>query len=88
MLERAVDSTRKPQSMTVAERRDEVAYILARGLVRCVRDARQGMAAKFEKGSDSCRDGLELSGQSSLTVAPQTGRPGCSSTTSTMKGAT
>ena len=88
MPERAVDTTRNPESMTVAERRDEVASILAHGLVRSVRDARNRTSSPVKKVSESGEDGLELGGQSSLTVAPQTGRPGCSSTTCTMKGAT
>lgn len=82
------DANRDPETMSPNERRDEVACILARGLVRAVRHARRGTTAKFEKGSESCRDGLELDGRSSLTVAPQPGRPGCSSTRRQTKGDT
>lgn len=74
MPERAVDTTRKPESMTVAERRDEVASILARGLVRTVRDARNRTSFPVKKVSEAGRDGLELRDYGGLTVAPQPAR--------------
>ena len=56
-------STPAPEKMTVEERADEVASILARGLVRAVRET------AAHGGSPATR--LDLSGDSSLTVAPR-----------------
>lgn len=56
-------STRDPETMTADERGDEVASILARGVVRAVREA-----AAYGDSPATC---LDLSGDSSLTVAPR-----------------
>jgi len=66
-----VDRTRNPESMTADERRDEVASILARGMVRAVRLAR---ARTSPVGEDPEKDGgtcLELSEEPRLSVAPR-----------------
>lgn len=64
-----IDSTRDPESMTEVERRDEVASILARGLVRAVAAARARAGIRPD-----CRPTcLELSGDSRLSVAPRPG---------------
>lgn len=52
-----------PESMTADERADEIASLLARGLVRAVRDQRGA--------GDSPATCLDLSGDLSLTVAPR-----------------
>lgn len=57
-------STRKPESMTPAERDAEIASILARGLVRAHRARREDAASS----GDSRAEGLELSGDASLSV--------------------
>ena len=71
MPERAVDTTRKPETMTVAERRAEVTSILARGLVRTVRLARSRTSPNLEKISKAGEDGLELGKHAGLSVAPR-----------------
>lgn len=57
-------STRKPESMTPAEREAEIASILARGLVRAHRAQHENAA----NSGDSRAEGLELSGDASLSV--------------------
>jgi len=59
-----VVSTRKPESMTPAERDAEIASILARGLVRAHRARRENEA----NSAESRAEGLELSGDASLSV--------------------
>ena len=71
MPERAVDASRNPESMTIDERSDEVASILARGLVRSVRDARSRTSSPVKKVLESGEDGLELGDHAGLTVAPR-----------------
>lgn len=57
-------STRKPESMTPAERDAEIASILACGLVRAHRARREDAA----NSGESRAEGLELSGDPSLSV--------------------
>jgi hypothetical protein len=71
MPERAVDSTRNPETMTVAERRAEIASILARGLVRAVRNAKSGTSSAVQKVSESGDSVLDLPTDSPLSVAPR-----------------
>jgi len=59
-----VVSTRKPESMTPAEREEEITRILARGLMRAHRAWREDAA----NSGDSRAEGLELSGDASLSV--------------------
>jgi hypothetical protein len=68
---RSFDATRNPESMTIAERRGEVARILARGLVRSIRLTRSDTSSPVKKVSESCVDGLELGVHAGLTVAPR-----------------
>lgn len=64
-----IDTTRDPESMTEAERRDEVSSILARGLVRAVAEARAN--ARIRPGlAPTC---LDLHGDPRLSVAPRPG---------------
>ncbi len=56
-------STRDPERMTAEERTDEVASLLARGVVRALKEARP-----FGDSPATC---LDLSGKTSLTVAPR-----------------
>ncbi len=56
-------STRDPERMTAEERTDEVASLLARGVVRALQEARPR--------EDSPATCLDLSGKTSLTVAPR-----------------
>lgn len=56
-----IDSTRDPENMTEAERRDEVASILARGLSRAIAATRAerinvGQAPARDAGLDTTRD--------------------------------
>ena len=69
MPERDVDTTRNPETMTVAERRAEVASILARGLVRSARLARSGTSLALQKVSEAGESGLDLPGDLPLSVA-------------------
>jgi len=71
MPSRTIDTTRNPESMTVAERRAEIAHILARGLIRVVRNARSGTSLTVQKVSESGGSGLDLPADSPLSVAPR-----------------
>lgn len=64
-----IESTRDPESMTEAERRDEVGSILGRGLVRAVSASRA--CAGFR--SDPAPTCLDLPGDLRLSVAPRPG---------------
>lgn len=64
-----IDSTRDPESMTEAERRGEVASILARGLVRAVA-ASLGRVGIRSDPPPTC---LDLHGDPRLSVAPRPG---------------
>lgn len=66
---RAMDTTRDPETMTADERRDEVASILACGLVRAVGAARARAGIRPDCGQ-TC---LELSGDPRLSEAPRPG---------------
>lgn len=66
--EPAVPAITDPATMSAADRRDEVASILACGLLRCVRLSRSRTSAPPEKVSDSGNIGLELGEHSRLTV--------------------
>ena len=69
MPERTVDTTRNPEAMTVAERRAEVASILARGLVRSARLARARTPLVLQEVLETGESGLDLSGGLPLSVA-------------------
>ena len=64
-----MDATRQPDTMTEAERRDEVAAILAKGMLRTIRQRRGDMANAREKVSELSPPGLDLSDDSPLSVA-------------------
>ncbi len=68
-----MDSTHNPETMTVEERRAEVARILARGLVRCAREARQRTSDPPQEVSDSRPTRLASVPDLSLTVAHRPG---------------
>jgi len=62
-------STRDPQTMTERERRDEVAAILAAGLLRCIRADKSPPADADETSSPRPRNGLDLPSKTRLSVA-------------------
>lgn len=66
-----MNRTRDPETMTVAERRDEVAAILARGIVRCVRSSRTRTSDVSPKPLKATGGGLEVCSPSRLSVAPR-----------------
>ncbi len=69
---RSVDRTTDPQTMTPQERRDEIASILALGLVRA-----SSLPPTFPKVSDSSPEGLEDREDADLSVGntnPQGGQ--------------
>jgi len=66
-----VDPTRNPETMTIVERRAEIASILAQGLVRSVRVARSRTSLAFQKVSEAGESGLDLPGDLPLSVAPR-----------------
>jgi len=66
-----IDSTRDPESMTESERRDEVASILVRGLVRAVIASRSRTSRQGENRPDCGPTCLELSADPRLSVAPR-----------------
>lgn len=70
------DFTRDPESMTEAERRDEVASILARGLVRSIVATRARTSRAGGDLADCGRTCLELPGDLPLSVAPRPGGTG------------
>lgn len=70
-LRMQLDSTRAPEIMTTDERRDEVASILARGLVRAVHASRVRISKREKVFSDSDANDLDSQGNLSLTVASQ-----------------
>lgn len=49
----SADATREPETMTADERRDEVASILARGVIRAVRTARLRSTQDIEPPAES-----------------------------------
>jgi hypothetical protein len=62
-------STRDPQTMTERERRDEVANILAAGLLRCVRATKSSHDDADETSSSEPQYGLDLPSKTRLSVA-------------------
>lgn len=64
-----MDTIRNPETMTVAERRAEVASILARGLLRSARLSRSRTSLAFQKVSEVGENGLDLPGDLPLSVA-------------------
>lgn len=66
-----MDRTRNPDSMTADQRRDEVAAILARGLVRAVRMKRGAVTGAVNAPQNEGGTCLELSAASRLSVAPR-----------------
>lgn len=62
-------SNRDPETMTERERRDEVASILAAGLLRCVRSAMQPPADADKTSPSGPRNGLDLYSKTRLSVA-------------------
>ena len=64
-----MDTTRNPETMTVAERRAEVASILALGLVRAARNARIRTSLPVQKASEVGENGLDLPSDLPLSVA-------------------
>jgi len=70
--EHGVTSSRRPESMTPAEREAEIASILARGVVRAVRATRGSPKATHSDDGEHARslgDRLELSPDAALSVA-------------------
>lgn len=66
-----MDVAREPETMNEAERRRELASILARGLLRSIRHARSCRVRAIEKVSEAGDSGLDLSANSPLSVAPR-----------------
>ncbi|MBI1370232.1 MAG: hypothetical protein GC162_16475 [Planctomycetes bacterium] len=62
-------STRDPETMTEEERRDEVAGILAAGLLRHVRQAQSMPSEASKTSSPTPRIGLDLPSKTRLSVA-------------------
>lgn len=64
-------ATRNPKSMTAGERRDEIAAILAGGLLRAFRDDRRAVVPADAEVEESGPIRLDLSANSPLSVAPR-----------------
>lgn len=62
-------STRDPETMTERERRDEVASILAAGLLRCVRAAQSTLSEADKTSSPGPQNGLDFPSTTRLSVA-------------------
>jgi len=62
---------RNPDHMTAAERRDEIARILAVGMIRAVRDTRRASSATTNTPAESGSSRLDLCANSPLSVAPR-----------------
>jgi hypothetical protein len=62
-------STRDPETMTERERRDEIASILAQGLLRHIRAAKSTLSEADKTSSPEPRTGLDLPAQTRLSVA-------------------
>jgi len=79
MPSKSIDATRNPESMTATERRAKIASILALGVVRAARQARQaessrhsGTSPRAEHGPEpSASSGLDLCADLPLSVAPR-----------------
>ena len=63
-------STRDPESMTTEERQQEIASILARGLLRRVGPAKSADPESCQKPAEGSPDGLDLPAKTRLSVAP------------------
>lgn len=68
---RTPDATRNPETMTADERRAEVACILARGLVRAVRDARARVPQSAGISTEPAVTRLDSPAELRLSVAPR-----------------
>jgi hypothetical protein len=66
-----VISTRDPDLMTEPQRREEVATLLAAGLLRRVREARAAVSTSGGTSGDASGGGLDLSSETRLSVAPR-----------------
>jgi len=64
-----MNTDRNPETLTVEERRAEVAGLLSRGLIRSVRMARARASSPEKNLPESRQHGLELCGDPSVTVA-------------------
>jgi len=64
-----MDAIRDPETMTADERRDEVASILAAGLLRRVRQAESGRFDVGEISSPNSLNGLDLPSKTRLSVS-------------------
>ena len=67
-------ATADPESMTTEQRRDEVASILAQGLLRRLRGDQTGHPGPGETVSESCRNELERPARGRLSMAPRPAR--------------
>lgn len=70
------DTTRNPDTMTADECRDEVAGILARGLVRALEAKHAADIGDRENLDDDGETCLELPGDQGLSVAPRSAGSG------------
>lgn len=68
-----MDTSRNPETMTPAERDAEVASILARGVVRAARAARERLTRDIDIDRESCDRGLELPRHGGLSVSARPG---------------
>ena len=66
-----MNSTTDPECMTAADRRLEVANILASGLLRRVRVARTARLSPSKTVSEETRNRLEVPAETRLIVAPR-----------------
>lgn len=62
---------RNPDHMTADERRDEIARILAAGMLRAVRHARRFESADPNESAETGPRRLDLCANSPLSVAPR-----------------
>lgn len=62
---------RNPDHMTADERRDEIAGILAAGMLRAVRHARRSESAHSNASAETGLSRLDLCANSPLSVAPR-----------------
>lgn len=67
-------ATADPESMTTEQRRDEVARILALGVLRRLQGGQTGPPKAGETVSESCRNELERPARARLSVAPRPAR--------------
>ena len=62
---------RNPDHMTADERRDEIASILAVGMLRAARNARRSESAAPNDSAETGSSRLDLCANSPLSVAPR-----------------